>query len=556
MKQGNKKKILIIAIIAVLVIGIIVGVVLALSGTDFMKSNKDLFFKYASQMFDKQDGIGDNRLDQYNEKKKNTVYENYGEITANINSENIDEKTLEKINNLNISFIGNIDNPSNNAEELIKINYSDDVNFAFNVKKVKDSYGIKLNKVAKQYLVVEEDGISDLLENLGISINIRGIDFDNLSNESLTFNDDEKNQLKDLYLKNIKDLLDNESFSKVSTSESEGYAWELTNQKLKDILVNILETLKTDDVMKNKLNKITGQDIDEEAIDSIIENINELEIEDGKTIITVYQSEGKFKKLELQINDQVKIEISKNASDDNLEYDIKITVNINDKSAEMEVKITYEGLQAIEDVKQNIQIYLANNDEESYTYNISNEVKFIDSVEITKFGDKDSVILNNLSSERLNKILSQVVDKIQEVNKENMEKAEESQKQYEEEMRNLEEAERIANELEKKYGANKTNSNNTSSSNSTVTMEDAARQTFNAKYTTYEGSNANGASVKSLVMEIIAGNMAEDREIKVTGDIKIVNNQMPDNIDNSKTYKVECKYDDEKYVNEINITEN
>ena len=31
---------------------------------------------------------------------------------------------------------------------------------------------------------------------------------------------------------------------------------------------------------------------------------------------------------------------------------------------------------------------------------------------------------------------------------------------------------------------------------------------------------------------------------------------MPENIDNSKTYKVECKYDDEKYINEINITEN
>lgn len=36
------------------------------------------------------------RLEQYNEKQKNTVYENYGKITANISSENIDEKTLKK----------------------------------------------------------------------------------------------------------------------------------------------------------------------------------------------------------------------------------------------------------------------------------------------------------------------------------------------------------------------------------------------------------------------------------------------------------------------------
>lgn len=100
------------------------------------------------------------------------------------------------------------------------------------------------------------------------------------------------------------------------------------------------------------------------------------------------------------------------------------------------------------------------------------------------------------------------------------------------------------------------NSDQSNSSNTTVTMDEAQRQTFNSKYTKYEGDSKKGSDVKSLVMEIIAGNMAEDREIKVTGDIKIINNQMPEDIDNSKTYKVECKYDDEKYINEINITEN
>ena len=43
--------------------------------------------------------------------------------------------------------------------------------------------------------------------------------------------------------------------------------------------------------------------------------------------------------------------------------------------------------------------------------------------------------------------------------------------------------------------------------------------------------------MKSLVMEIIAGNMAEDREIKVTGDIKIINNQMPENLTTAKHIK-------------------
>ena len=61
MKQGNKRKILIIAIVVVILIAVAIGVVLALTKTDFMKSNKDLFFKYASQMFDNENGFGDNR---------------------------------------------------------------------------------------------------------------------------------------------------------------------------------------------------------------------------------------------------------------------------------------------------------------------------------------------------------------------------------------------------------------------------------------------------------------------------------------------------------------
>ena len=556
MKQGNKRKILIIAIVVVILIAVAIGVVLALTKTDFMKSNKDLFFKYASQMFDNENGFGDNRLEQYNEKQKNTVYENYGKITANISSENIDEKTLKKINDLNISFVGNIDNASNSAEELIKINYSDNVNFAFNVKKVDDSYGIKLNKVAKQYLVVEKDGISDLLSKFGIYTSLAGnIDLSGISIENFAFSKDEIDKIKDLYLNNVKNIIDEGNFSKVSTSNAEGYMVELSNSQLKDILVNILETLKTDDVMKNKINKLTGQSIDEDTISSAIDSVNEQEVEEGKTTITVYQNEGKLNKIEIQINDQVKVEFSKDSGDDNLEYNVKITTNIDNENAEVDLKMTYEGLQALEDVKQNTAITLSFGNEESgkYEYNISNEIKFIDSVEITSFGSKDSIILNKLSSERLAKILEQIGSKIEEVNKENMDEV------------GINGANPLiywvpglSSGLETlSLNQNSTqNSDQSNSSNTTVTMDEAQRQTFNSKYTKYEGDSKKGSDVKSLVMEIIAGNMAEDREIKVTGDIKIINNQMPENIDNCKTYKVECKYDDEKYINEINITEN
>ena len=151
---------------------------------------------------------------------------------------------------------------------------------------------------------------------------------------------------------------------------------ELSNSQLKDILVNILETLKTDDVMKNKINKLTGQSIDEDTISSAIDSVNGQEVEEGKTTITVYQNEGKLNKIEIQINDQVKVEFSKESGDDNLEYNVKITTNINNENAEVDLKITYEGLQALEDVKQNAAITLSFGNEESskYEYNIIRKI--------------------------------------------------------------------------------------------------------------------------------------------------------------------------------------
>ena len=269
-----------------------------------------------------------------------------------------------------------------------------------------------------QYLVVEKDGISDLLSMLGIKISTNNIDLDALNFENIAFNEEEISKIKELYLNNIKNIIDDGNFSKVSTSKAEGYMVELSNSQLKDILVNILETLKTDDVMKNKINKLTGQSIDEDTISSAIDSVNGQEVEEG----TVYQNEGKLNKIEIQINDQVKVEFSKESGDDNLEYNVKITTNINNENAEVDLKITYEGLQALEDVKQNAAITLSFGNEESskYEYNISNEIKFIDSVEITSFGSKDSITLNKLSSERLAKILEQIGSKIEEVNKENM----------------------------------------------------------------------------------------------------------------------------------------
>ena len=240
--------------------------------------------------------------------------------------------------------------------------------------------------------------------------------------------------------------------------------------------------------------------------------------------------------------------------------------------------------------------------ETSYEYNVENEVKFIDSVEITNFSDKESLILTDLDEYRLQSILGQIVGKIVEVNQDKMKELDiegdnpiiymipglgqslmlynssqdvlndatnELQKQ-EEEMKKLQETtkhnntETDNNEDESQEGESQedeneedTNSGDSEGLDDLVdSMGELEMQTFNAKFLIYEGNNTRGVDVKHLLNTIILSNDSndEDRQIEVTGDIEIVDDEVPD-IDTSKNYQVKFGYDREGYINEVQITE-
>ena len=67
MKQKKNK--LLIAIIIVLLLVIILCLAYIYLATDFLKSNKQLFFKYATQIAEQEDGFIENELKQYLEKQ-------------------------------------------------------------------------------------------------------------------------------------------------------------------------------------------------------------------------------------------------------------------------------------------------------------------------------------------------------------------------------------------------------------------------------------------------------------------------------------------------------
>ena len=91
--------------------------------------------------------------------------------------------------------------------------------------------------------------------------------------------------------------------------------------------------------------------------------------------------------------------------------------------------------------------------------------------------------------------------------------------------------------------------------NNFKTWDDALNEA--SKYgKAYEGDNVRGATVKSLIMNVIANNMVDDgRKIEVTGDIKLTGDEVPDSVETSKYYKVKCTMGSEGYINKVDITE-
>lgn len=569
MKNNKSKKIFIIAIIVIVLI-LVVGVTYAFLATDMFKSDKDMFFKYASQILDDENGLIDNKLIQYNEKKRNSAYEHEGTLTFNVDSENISTTSQNNLNDFNISFAGNFDNTNEQAEELIKINYSKNAIFPILYKKSNGVHAIKLNDISKKYFAVKEDEIQDLISKFDAPVNFN-IDTNSIPN--IAFTADEKNHLQETYLPVIENNLDKANFSKVSTINGEGYSLKIDNQKFTEILTKLLETLKNDESTIDKLSDAVGSVLTSYDIDTLIDNINENEVGEGSSIITVYQSKNILNKIEVQFNDEIKISISKTSN----ENDVSYSIDIESTSFSANLTLTYSGLQTLEQIQEEYALSLNDGQTgESYQYNIQNNVNFTNNIEIEELSKDEYIDLNTLDRERLSKLFEMIANGIQKVNAKKMEEAKivgdnpiitaipglsQGLTIYNSSNNIMEDnQEENKEETTQTNNVEEDNSDTNSSSSLVQNMENVSKETFNQRFKQYEGDNVRGSTVKSLLLQIIANNMLDKedggRPIEVTGDVKLTGTEVPDSVEASKNYKVKCSTDSEGYISKVEIKEN
>lgn len=551
MNQKKNTKILLILIIIIVII-ILAGVGILVFATDIFKSDKEMFFKYMADIGDSKKGFIDDGLKQYFEKKNNTPYNDEGEFSVNISSDN-EQKKFENVNNFNISFSGQVDTANSKAAQNISLNYSNDVKFPINYKQIENKIGLQTKYVGSKFVAIETEKLNKLSEDLD-DVESYGEMVDKLQKMGkVELTEDEKSHIKDTYITVINQQLEKDKFSKVKESDMSGYKLSLTGTDLQNVLVKLLETLKNDQTTVDKLNeylkiqknsaKITASQIDD-AIKSIKDDTD---FSDKNFEIAVYQKNRDVCKLVIETTEgtiAIEKKIEGNQQNIVVSYEMK-----EDKKSKISFSANFENLESLQNIKENYELIMSlpevaesstttDVDSEVVVYKFSNDVNFTDSATVEDFSSDNSLMLTDYDSDQVSNFLNAVVERISEVNEQQMGQL------------GLEASENPIVNMIPSIGLYLGNMNVLNQVNSN--MSEAEINNFNQKFEAYESTNLKGVTVKGLLSTISLNNQSEEtsnevKEINYNGEEYEASEQnitlIKGEIDTEKSYRVEFEKD-------------
>ena len=532
MKQKKNTKILMILIILALIVILVAGGIYIYLATDLFRNNKDIFFKYASKLVDNKQGLIDENLSQYIEKKKTNAYTNEGELKPNVTAKN-GQSEFDSVNQFNVSFTGKVDNANSKSEQNISLNYSDSVKFPVNYRKTNNKIGLQTDYVGSKYIMFDTENTSNF-ENSSETQEIE-TDIKNLEKiTQLNLSEIEKNQIISTYMQIITDSLTPEKFSKITDSNKKGYKLQLTGEDIKNIWTKLLETLKNDQTTLDKLNeylkeqknsaKITSSDIDRE-----IKSISDQDLENEKLEITLFVSKGKVDNITIETNED-KLEIKKTGNNNLAQYGISIeALQNNNQEAISKISIIakYEGLKEKQKVSENYEIEIAN-EEITYDYKIDNNVNFSEGIEIEDFSDNNSMNLTDYDEEKVTAFMQAVFTRIEQTNQKQMEELGVEENPITKMFPPLLEMLSVSQDSQ---------------------GDEETINSFNQKFEMYASTNLQGTTVKGLITTISTNNGIDSSSDEDDGS--------DDEQDTNKSkYEIkEINYNGEEYdVNQQNVT--
>lgn len=570
MKTDTIKKIIIIVLIVILLLGGIFAYLYF--GTDLLKTNGQLFFKYLGQVVDVQDGFIDSQLIEYSNKKYTGKYEDSGEFSVDIDMNGMNSDMLQTINDFNITYSGKIDNTARKNEQDISINYSSDVNFPLKYKYANETLGLQTDYVSSKYIGIENRNLKDFIEKFGVTDTTDFPDtidfFNKLTNqETMNLTDEEREQVINRYTGILQEKLGGKEFTKTEENGVTSYSVQMTNQEIKDLMLTFLETLKNDQIMTSKIEEMVKEILDnmnqnsteevtvQSIIQQMIDDINSSEVQEGTNTITVSQTDRKLSAITLTTTNTtttVELKITKTNNQGILTYEMEMNVIDSETQDNMRYFLTasYQGLEQLSSVNEVYQFGITgtmDGEEQGAVYNLNCTDTFNDGITIADYAEDEIQVLNDYDSEQILNLMMAIVERINEVNTMQMEQIGFSE---------------YGNPLLFAFPLTSMPIliyNQTSDAVDESSMSEVEMSTFNSKFTQYEGAQ-RGTAIKSLLQTILSNNIAEtdeNRKLEVSGVVTMTKNatEAPTNeINNASTYNVEIQYN-EGLVSEIVITE-
>lgn len=470
----KKRRLILIISILLVILMIFTAFVLVYINTDMFKSNKTLFMKYLGQNVENMEEMY-TQVGQKND-YENSLEQNKYTVNTQINVNNTEnlgtteENTDNIINQLNIVSEGQVDIVNQYNYQHMNLYNGEESILGLEYIQASNTYGIRFSDLFKQFLLVDNNSLQDLFSKLGysdekISKIPNQMDLHQLSLSQLEISNEKKEELSNRYIEIIKDNLSDKNFSKTQnqTIEIDGksvqtnsYSVTLTKEQLNNLYLALLEQLKNDEIILGKLDTIQtnidqfnqlSQNTDSGAensteslrdsfttgIDETISKINQNNIGQDETTITVYENMKNTVRTSIQTNEyEVNIDfLSTNGekfiqySEDNNSKDTTKNFALSENNGDLEINITttegeIENNYTIKQTKEvsgnsmtksiSARYEDSDNRVEAYvTQNYQTVTQFNDGITLD---NQNSIKLNDLEQEELQSLMTTVTDNV------------------------------------------------------------------------------------------------------------------------------------------------
>lgn len=455
----RKKRRTILVLIILVVILIIAGIfTLLYLRTDLLKSNKTLFVKYIGQTTSHLQGyINKVSESDYKTRLEQSKYTTDTNIEINYSDGELTEEEAPQnpINNLQINITGNVDKISNYRYNDIKLNQNDEEVAELEYIKNGSTYGIRFADLFRQYLLVDDNNLADLLEKLGYNSEESGnisnsLELENSISNVLQITEEEIGTLEEKYFAQMFENIDGSNYQKQSNQVIEidgnnyttnAYTLTLTKEQMYDFYLEILNEMKEDEIILSKIENLDtvlntyyvalGQDKDYTLVDRytsfIDEKIQEISGnrigQDARTI-TVYETDGITVRVEAGLGDyQITFDMLPEVyarfylKGPSIEEDISLIIQ--------NTIVTFTAQTNNNNETKNLQIVRNRtvngdncNDKYDITYtvgtnelktNITNDINIVSEFdEQVSLNQENSIVLSDLEQEQLNNLLETV----------------------------------------------------------------------------------------------------------------------------------------------------